>query len=86
MPAIDQFSGFHRGQTDPYVNGEAVPVDVEFDNVSSGLIVDVATTLTVTLMDDSSFVIPMVAAGIVHPVRCKKVTNFGSATVIASVY
>jgi len=85
MPAIDQFSDYRRGQQDPYTKGEAVTVNVEFANVSSGLIVNADTALTVTLMDDSSFVIPKVLAGTVHPVRCKKVTSFGDATVIAAV-
>lgn len=85
MVAVNQYSDFRRGQSEPYVEAEAVTVDVELTNVSSAIICAVDCSPTVVLLGGTTIQIPLVIAGHPHPCRITKCTDLDTAGTMIAV-
>lgn len=86
----DIYAGRSAEQTmQPIIGGFAVtPSDsANLATFTRGIIVGVSGDVKVVLLDDSTVTLPALAAGVIHPVRAKKVFSTGTtATTIVALY
>lgn len=90
MVAIDDFKGKGKERiSDPVDNAFAITPDNDndLDHVTRGIYVGVSGDLKVDLNSGDTAVFKDIAAGIIHPLRVKKVYATGTdATDIVGVY
>lgn len=72
-------------RSDSIDGSQTVVVNTEFANVSTGIILGVAGSVTVEYPSEATQVFPLLAAGMIHPIRCKKITAVanGAADIVA---
>lgn len=80
MPIPDRFSDHQPGLTDPITGGfPVVPDDgVDLPKLTRALICGGGGDVAVTLADGSEIVLPSLAAGVIYPVRARRVAATGT--------
>ena len=84
--ADDRYQNRSKEKSDSIDGSQDVVVNVEFTNVSTGIYLDVTATITVVYPDDSTQIYPNLVGGVIHPIRCKQITDLGVATQIIACW
>lgn len=79
--AVDVFSDNAAGLSSPVTNALAItPSDTdELAQVTRGVYVAVSGTLKVDMVDSGTVTFTALSAGVIHPIRCKKIYSTGTA-------
>ncbi len=87
MPILDHFSSFQPGLSAPATGGFSISPDDDTDLgvLPRAIMVAAGGDLAVVLMDGSPVVLPGLAAGIVYPVRVRRVLGSAGGTTASGI-
>lgn len=87
MPILDHFSSFQPGLSAPATGGFSISPDDDTDLgiLPRAIMVATGGDLAVVLMDGSLVVLPGLAAGIVYPVRVRRVLGSAGGTTASGI-